>query len=39
VALGQTLLFAGLLMAWLLVAFGPLVTGRLGRSRRLVVGP
>lgn len=39
VALGQTLLFAGLVMAWLLVVFGPLVTGRPGRSRQLVVGP
>jgi hypothetical protein len=38
VALGQTLLFAGLVAAWLAVVLGPLLTGRLARRRAVGFG-
>jgi dolichyl-phosphate-mannose-protein mannosyltransferase len=38
VALGQTFLFGGLLLAWLIVVIGPLLGGRLGWPREVAVG-
>ncbi len=38
VALGQTLVFVGLLAAWAIVVLGPLVDHRLGRTSRAPIG-
>ena len=38
VALGQTVIFAGLLVAWLMVVAGPLVSGRLGQRGKAALG-